>query len=112
MQLIIAIIKPARLTDVRDALHEAGCNGLTVTEVKGFGQQKGHQELYRGAKVQAEFLPKLRLDIAVPSNQTPAIVEAIRAAASTGQTGDGKIFVLDLSHALRIRTGETDADAI
>ncbi|MCC5879618.1 MAG: P-II family nitrogen regulator [Idiomarina sp.] len=112
MQLIIAIIKPAKLADVRDALHEVGCNGLTVTEVKGFGQQRGTEELYRGATVRAEFLPKLRLDIAVNSEQTQGVVEAIQKAASTGNTGDGKVFVLNLEQVLRIRTGETDAQAI
>lgn len=112
MQLIIAIIKPAKLNEVRDALHDVGCNGLTVTEVKGFGQQKGAESLYRGATVHAEFLPKLRLDIAVNSEQTQAVVNAIHQAAHTGNTGDGKVFVLNLEQALRIRTGETDAQAI
>lgn len=112
MQLIIAIINPARLADVRDALHEVGCNGLTVTEVKGFGQQKGKEELYRGATVHTEFLPKLRLDIAVRGEQTQPVVEAIQSAARTGSTGDGKVFVVNLEQALRIRTGETDEQAI
>ncbi|CUS48078.1 MAG: nitrogen regulatory protein P-II GlnK [Idiomarinaceae bacterium HL-53] len=112
MQLIIAIIKPARLPEVRDALHAVGCNGLTVSEVKGFGQQKGLDELYRGATYRAEFLPKLRLDIAVHQSQTTEVVEAIRKAAHTGKTGDGKIFVLNLEHAVRIRTAETDEQAI
>lgn len=112
MQLIIAIIKPARLPEVRDALHEAGCKGLTVTEVKGFGQQKGLDELYRGATYRAEFLPKLRLDIAVQQEQTEKVVEAIRNSAHTGKTGDGKIFVINLESAVRIRTGETDELAI
>ncbi|RTE85811.1 MULTISPECIES: P-II family nitrogen regulator [Gammaproteobacteria] len=112
MQLIIAIIKPARLPEVRDALHEVGCNGLTVTEVKGFGQQKGLDELYRGATYRAEFLPKLRLDIAIHQEQSERVVEAIQKSAQTGKTGDGKIFVIDLAHAVRIRTGEVDEQAI
>lgn len=112
MQLIIAIIKPAKLADVRDALQDVGCNGLTVTEVKGFGQQRGAEELYRGATVRAEFLPKLRLDIAVHSEHTQRVVDAIQKSARTGSTGDGKVFVVNLEQALRIRTGETDVQAI
>lgn len=112
MHLIIAIIKPARLADVRDALSQIGCKGMTVTDVKGFGQQKGHDELYRGAKYRAEFLPKIRLDIAVLEEDTQNVVETIARASHTGSTGDGKVFVLPLQQALRIRTGETDNQAI
>lgn len=112
MQLIIAIIKPAKLADVRDALNEIGCEGMTVTDVKGFGQQKGHDELYRGAKYRAEFLPKIRLDIAAVNEQSQAIVDAIQKASYTGNTGDGKIFVLSLDQVVRIRTSETDEQAI
>ncbi|MGX5914762.1 P-II family nitrogen regulator [Aliidiomarina sp. Khilg15.8] len=112
MHMIIAIIKPAKLADVRDALSQIGCKGMTVSDVKGFGQQKGHDELYRGAKYRAEFLPKTRLDIAVLDEDTDTVVETIQRASHTGSTGDGKVFVLPLQHALRIRTGETDQQAI
>ena len=110
MKLVIAIIKPFKLDEVRDALTAIGVQGLTVTEVKGYGRQKGHTEIYRGAEYAVSFLPKLKIEVAIPSNQTDKIIEAITAAAKTGQIGDGKIFVLELDQAVRIRTGET-ADA-
>jgi nitrogen regulatory protein P-II 2 len=112
MKLIIAIIKPFKLDAVRDALTAVGVQGLTVTEVKGYGRQKGHTEIYRGAEYAVSFLPKLKIEVAVPSSESDRIVEAIAEAARTGQIGDGKIFVLDLEHALRIRTGETDSEAL
>ena len=112
MKLIIAIIKPFKLDDVRDALTTLGVQGLTVTEVKGYGRQKGHTEIYRGAEYAVSFLPKLKIEVAVPSEQADQVVEAISEAARTGQIGDGKIFTLDLQSALRIRTGETDAEAL
>ena len=112
MKLIIAIIKPFKLDDVRDALTKAGVTGMTVTEVKGYGRQKGHKEIYRGAEYAVNFLPKLRVEVAVQSDQADRVVEAIAAAAKTGQIGDGKIFVGPLERATRIRTGETDSDAI
>jgi nitrogen regulatory protein P-II 2 len=112
MKLIIAIIKPFKLDDVRQALSELGLSGMTVTEVKGYGRQKGHTEIYRGAEYIVNFLPKLRVEIAVPTEYTDRAVEAIAASARTGQIGDGKIFVASLDHALRIRTGETDSDAL
>ncbi|MDT7525818.1 MULTISPECIES: P-II family nitrogen regulator [Idiomarinaceae] len=112
MQLVIAIIKPAKLSDVREALAELGCQGMTITEVRGFGRQKGHTELYRGAEYRIDFLPKLRIDLAVTDEQLENVVETIRDAAFTGNTGDGKIFVCPLTHVIRIRTGETDRSAI
>jgi nitrogen regulatory protein P-II 2 len=112
MKLVIAIIKPFKLDEVRDALTAIGVHGMTVTEVKGYGRQKGHTEIYRGAEYAVNFLPKLKIELAVPSNQAEKVVETIAAAAKTGQIGDGKIFVTDIDHALRIRTGETDADAL
>ena len=112
MKLIIAIIKPFKLDEVRQALTGLGVSGMTVTEVKGYGRQKGHTEIYRGAEYTVNFLPKLRIEIAVPANQVDRAVEAITARARTGQIGDGKIFVTTLDHALRIRTGETDSDAL
>ena len=112
MKLITAIIKPFKLDDVRDALTKAGVTGMTVTEVKGYGRQKGHKEIYRGAEYAVNFLPKLRVEVAVQSDQADRVVEAIAAAAKTGQIGDGKIFVGPLERATRIRTGETDNDAI
>ena len=112
MQLVIAIIKPAKLSDVREALAELGCQGMTITEVRGFGRQKGHTELYRGAQYRIDFLPKLRIDLAVTDEQLENVVETIRDAAFTGNTGDGKIFVCPLTHVIRIRTGETDRSAI
>ncbi|NCP63592.1 MAG: P-II family nitrogen regulator [Paraglaciecola sp.] len=112
MKLVTAIIKPFKLDDVREAISEIGIDGLTVTEVKGFGRQKGHTELYRGAEYQVDFLPKVKLEIAVQDDQVERLVEAIVASAKTGKIGDGKVFVYDLEHAVRIRTGETDAEAI
>ena len=112
MKLIIAIIKPFKLDAVRDALTAMGVEGLTVTEVKGYGRQKGHTEIYRGAEYAVSFLPKLKIEVAVPSPQADRVVEAIAEVARTGQIGDGKIFVLDLLSALRIRTGELDAAAL
>jgi nitrogen regulatory protein P-II 2 len=112
MKLIIAIIKPFKLDEVRQALTSLGVAGMTVSEVKGYGRQKGHTEIYRGAEYTVNFLPKLRLEIAVPADQVDRTIEAIAGGARTGQIGDGKIFVTTLDHAVRIRTGETDSDAL
>lgn len=112
MKLVIAIIKPFKLEEVRDALTAVGVHGMTVTEVKGYGRQKGHMEIYRGAEYAVNFLPKVRLEVAVAAEQTDKVVEAIGTAAKTGQIGDGKIFVTSIDQAVRIRTGETDADAL
>jgi nitrogen regulatory protein P-II 2 len=112
MNLIIAIIKPFKLEEVRDALTGIGIHGMTVTECKGYGRQKGHTEIYRGAEYAINFLPKLKIEVAVDSQQVDKAVEAIVAGAKTGLIGDGKIFVTSLDHAVRIRTGETDADAL
>jgi len=112
MKLIVAIIKPFKLEDVRDALLAIGIHGMTVTEVKGYGRQKGHTEIYRGAEYAVNFLPKLRIEVAVASEESDRVVETIGAAAKTGQIGDGKIFVAPLDRALRIRTGETDVNAL
>ena len=112
MKIVMAIIKPFKLDEVRDALTAAGVHGLTVTEVKGYGRQKGHTEIYRGTEYAVNFLPKIKIEVAVSSDQVNKVVDAISAAAKTGQIGDGKIFVLDLDHAVRIRTGETDAAAL
>src|SRR5215471_17290879 len=112
MKLIIAVIKPFKLDEVRKALTGLGVSGMTVTEVKGYGRQKGHTEIYRGAEYTVNFLPKLRVEVAVPSEQVDRVVEAITAGARTGQIGDGKIFVTALDHAMRIRTGETDSEAL
>jgi nitrogen regulatory protein P-II 2 len=112
MKLIIAIIKPFKLDEVRDALNTIGVHGMTVTEVKGYGRQKGHTEIYRGAEYAVNFLPKVRIELAVAANLVDKTIEAIGVAAKTGQIGDGKIFVTSLDHAVRIRTGETDADAL
>ncbi|HEX9904424.1 MAG TPA: P-II family nitrogen regulator [Propylenella sp.] len=112
MKLIIAIIKPFKLDAVRDALTAIGVQGLTVTEVKGYGRQKGHTEIYRGAEYAVSFLPKLKIEVAVPEAEADRVVEAIAEAARTGQIGDGKIFVLDLRSALRIRTGEGNEQAL
>lgn len=112
MKLVTAIIKPFKLDDVRQALHEVGISGITVTEVKGFGRQKGHTELYRGAEYNVDFLPKLKLEIAVTDELAEQVVEAIQQAASTGKIGDGKIFICALEEVIRIRTGETGAQAI
>ena len=112
MKLIVAIIKPFKLDDVRQALTSLGISGMTVTEVKGYGRQKGHTEIYRGAEYAVSFLPKIKLEVACPSDQVDKVIETITAAAKTGQIGDGKIFVLGLDHAVRIRTGEIDASAL
>jgi len=112
MKLITAIIKPFKLDDVREALGEIGVQGLTVTEVKGFGRQKGHTELYRGAEYVVDFLPKVKLEVAVDSDQEDAVIEAITNSARTGKIGDGKIFVIDITQVIRIRTGEMDKDAL
>jgi nitrogen regulatory protein P-II 2 len=112
MKLVTAVIKPFKLEDVRDALNAMGVHGMTVTEVKGYGRQKGHTEIYRGAEYAVNFLPKLRIEIAVDSSRADKVIETITAAARTGQIGDGKIFVTDIERAVRIRTGETDNDAL
>lgn len=112
MKLITAIIKPFKLDDVREALAEIGVNGVTMTEVKGFGRQKGHTEMYRGAEYVVDFLPKIKLEIAITESQADAAIEAIVRVASTGKIGDGKIFVSDLTSVVRIRTGELDEDAL
>ena len=112
MKIVMAIIKPFKLEEVRDALTALGVHGLTVTEVKGYGRQKGHTEIYRGAEYAVSFLPKLKIEVAVASDLVARVIEAITAAARTGQIGDGKIFVMPLERAVRIRTGETDADAL
>ena len=112
MKLVIAIVKPFKLDDVREALTPLGVQGLTVTEVKGFGRQKGQTEIYRGAEYHVSFLPKVKIEVAVLADQVDAVVESITRAAQTGKIGDGKIFVLDLERAVRIRTGETDASAL
>lgn len=112
MKLITAIIKPFKLDDVRDALSSVGVTGLTVTEVKGFGRQKGHTELYRGAEYVVDFLPKTKIEVAVPDSLVEKAIEAISKAANTGKIGDGKIFVYDLGQAVRIRTGESGDDAL
>jgi len=112
MKMVTAIIKPFRLDDVRQSLSEIGVQGLTATEVKGFGRQKGHTELYRGAEYVIDFLPKVKLDIAIDANQVDAVIEAITRAAQTGKIGDGKIFVTDIENVVRIRTGETGKEAL
>jgi nitrogen regulatory protein P-II 2 len=112
MKLVVAIIKPFKLDEVRQALTAIGVHGMTVTEVKGYGRQKGHTEIYRGAEYVVNFLPKLRIEIAVASDIADKAVEVITSSARTGQIGDGKIFVTPIDHALRIRTGETDSDAL
>ncbi|MGH8531966.1 MAG: P-II family nitrogen regulator [Gammaproteobacteria bacterium] len=112
MQLIIAVIKPFKLDDVREALSRIGIQGMTVTEVRGFGRQKGHTELYRGAEYVVDFLPKIKIEVAVSEDQVDPVVEAISGTARTGKIGDGKIFVVNLREAIRIRTGESGADAL
>lgn len=112
MKLVTAIIKPFKLDEVREALSAIGVQGITVTEVKGFGRQKGHTELYRGAEYVVDFLPKVKLDIAIEDNLLEQALEAIENAARTGKIGDGKIFVLDLEQVIRIRTGETGGEAL
>ena len=112
MKIVMAIIKPFKLEGVRDSLTALGVHGLTVTEVKGYGRQKGHTEIYRGAEYAVSFLPKLKIEVAVETGLVAGVVEAITASARTGQIGDGKIFVTGLEQAVRIRTGETDVDAL
>jgi nitrogen regulatory protein P-II 2 len=112
MKLVTAIIKPFKLDDVRESLSEIGVQGITVTEVKGFGRQKGHTELYRGAEYVVDFLPKVKIEVAIADDQLDRVIEAISKAANTGKIGDGKIFVVNLEQAIRIRTGETNTDAI
>jgi nitrogen regulatory protein P-II 2 len=112
MKIVMAIIKPFKLDEVRDALTAIGVHGMTVTEVKGYGRQKGHTEIYRGTEYAVSFLPKLKVEVAVAANQADKVIEVITAAAKTGQIGDGKIFLFDLEQAVRIRTGETDAAAL
>lgn len=112
MKLVVAVIKPFKLDDVREALAEVGVQGITVTEVKGFGRQKGHTELYRGAEYVVDFLPKIKLEVAVADDQLDRVVEAIQQSARTGKIGDGKIFVSELEQAIRIRTQEVDVDAL
>ena len=112
MKMVVAIIKPFKLDDVREALAEAGITGITVTEVKGFGRQKGHTELYRGAEYVVDFLPKVKVEVAVSEDQVDKVTEAIVKAAGTGKIGDGKVFVYSLDRVVRIRTGELDSDAL
>ena len=112
MKIVMAIIKPFKLEEVRDALTGIGVHGLTVTEVKGYGRQKGHTEIYRGAEYAVSFLPKLKIEVAVPADLADKVVDTIADTARTGQIGDGKIFVYQIEKAVRIRTGETDADAL
>ncbi|MES2290625.1 MAG: P-II family nitrogen regulator [Pseudomonadota bacterium] len=112
MKKVEAIIKPFKLDEVKEALHQVGVSGITVTEAKGFGRQKGHTELYRGAEYVVDFLPKVKLEVVVDDDQAPRVVEAIAQAAQTGRIGDGKIFVIPVESVLRIRTGETDSNAI
>jgi len=112
MKLVIAIIKPFKLDEVHEALTRLGISGMTVSEVKGYGRQKGHTEIYRGAEYTVNFIPKVRIEVAVPSDHADKVVETITATARTGQIGDGKIFVSTIDHAVRIRTGETDSDAL
>ena len=112
MKIVMAIIKPFKLDEVRDALTAIGVHGMTVTEVKGYGRQKGHTEIYRGAEYAVSFLPKLKIEVAVKSEMTEAVIEAVTAKAKTGQIGDGKIFVTPLEQVVRIRTGEIDGDAL
>jgi nitrogen regulatory protein P-II 2 len=112
MKIVMAVIKPFKLDEVRDALTAIVVHGMTVTEVKGYGRQKGHTEIYRGTEYAVSFLPKLKIEVAVATNQVDKVIDAITGAAKTGQIGDGKIFVFGLDHAVRIRTGETDASAL
>ena len=112
MKIVMAIIKPFKLDEVRDALTAVGVHGLTVTEVKGYGRQKGHTEIYRGAEYAVSFLPKLKIEVAIPSELAQQVIDAIVASARTGQIGDGKIFISPLEQAIRIRTGEKDTDAL
>lgn len=112
MKIVMAVIKPFKLDEVRDALTAIGVHGMTVTEVRGYGRQKGHTEIYRGSEYAVNFLPKIKIEVAVPSGQVARVIDAIAGAAKTGQIGDGKIFVFALDNAVRIRTGETDGAAL
>lgn len=112
MKKVEAVIKPFKLDDVKEALNEIGIQGMTVSEVKGYGRQKGHKEIYRGAEYVVDFIPKVKLEIVVDADRVDQVVEAIRASANTGKIGDGKIFVMSIEHAVRVRTGETGVDAI
>ena len=112
MKMVIAIIKPFKLDDVREALSEIGVQGITVTEVRGFGRQKGHTELYRGAEYVVDFLPKIKIEAVISDDLLDQVIDSIKKSANTGKIGDGKIFVVDIEQAIRIRTGETGADAI
>ena len=112
MKMLTAIIKPFKLDDVREALSDIGVQGITVTEVKGFGRQKGHTELYRGAEYVVDFLPKVKIEVAISADMLESVIDAIQKAANTGKIGDGKIFVASLEQTIRIRTGETDRDAL
>ncbi|MGO9171216.1 MAG: P-II family nitrogen regulator [Rhodomicrobium sp.] len=112
MKMVVAIIKPFKLEEVRQALDDVGIEGMTVSEVKGYGRQKGHTEIYRGAEYEVNFVPKLKIEAVVPSESVQKVIEAITSVAKTGQIGDGKIFVIPVDQSVRIRTGETDADAI
>ena len=112
MKMVMAIVKPFKLEEVRQALDDLGIEGLTVSEVKGYGRQKGHTEIYRGAEYEVNFVPKLKIEVVVASEQVEKVIEAISSVAKTGQIGDGKIFVTPIDQTVRIRTGETDADAL
>jgi nitrogen regulatory protein P-II 2 len=112
MKIVVAVIKPFKLDEVRDALTAVGVHGMTVSEVKGYGRQRGHTEIYRGAEYAVSFLPKVKVEVAVATDQVDKVIDAITSAAKTGQIGDGKIFVIPIEHALRIRTGETDTAAL
>jgi nitrogen regulatory protein P-II 2 len=112
MKIVVAVIKPFKLDEVRDALTAIGVHGMTVSEVKGYGRQRGHTEIYRGAEYAVSFLPKVKIEVAVATDQVDKVIDAITSAAKTGQIGDGKIFVIPIEHALRIRTGETDTAAL
>jgi nitrogen regulatory protein P-II 2 len=112
MKIVVAVIKPFKLDEVRDALTAIGVHGMTVSEVKGYGRQRGHTEIYRGAEYAVSFLPKVKVEVAVATDQVDKVIDAITSAAKTGQIGDGKIFVIPIEHALRIRTGETDTAAL
>ncbi|HUZ90907.1 MAG TPA: P-II family nitrogen regulator [Methylocella sp.] len=112
MKLVVAIVQPFKIEEIRAAVIEAGVAGMTVSEVKGFGHQKGHTEIYRGAEYAVNFVPKLKIEVAIPANLVDTVIDAIQRSARTGQIGDGKIFVTDIERALRIRTGETDNEAL
>ena len=112
MKLVMAVIKPFKLDEVRQALTDIGIEGMTVTEVKGYGRQKGHTEIYRGAEYEVTFVPKLKIEVAVPTTSVDKVIETIASVAKTGQIGDGKIFVVSIEQTIRIRTGETDEDAL